>query len=104
MEIELPETEKCLRNANDYWFHVYQPQPGDVIVDIGAGRGEDVFAFSKAVGESGRVIAVEPHPVTFAVLQRFCEGEGLSNVTTLNYACTAAAAELQIETVPVWES
>src|ERR1017187_5642580 len=35
-----------LRDADDYWFHVYKPRPGDVIVDIGAGRGEDVFAFS----------------------------------------------------------
>lgn len=104
MQIELPEIEKCLRDANDYWFHVYKPRPGDLIVDIGAGRGEDVFAFSKAVGESGRVIGVEPHPETFAILRKFCELQELSNVTALNVACTAAPAELQIETLPVWES
>src|SRR5262252_9079196 len=34
---------KYLRDAEDYWFHVYKPKAGDVIVDIGAGRGEDVF-------------------------------------------------------------
>jgi hypothetical protein len=47
--------EKHLRDAEDYWFHVYKPRPGDVIVDIGAGRGEDVFAFSRATGATGRV-------------------------------------------------
>src|SRR4051812_15909470 len=58
------QSEKHLRDADDYWFHVYRPQPGDMIVDIGAGRGEDVFAFSRAVGPSGRVVAIEPHPVS----------------------------------------
>ncbi|MEO8662342.1 MAG: FkbM family methyltransferase [Bryobacteraceae bacterium] len=95
---------KYLRDANDYWFHVYQPAAGHVIVDIGAGRGEDVFGFSRAVGPEGRVWALEPHPVSFAVLERFCELNRLENVTTLNLASTSEPADLQIETLPVWES
>jgi FkbM family methyltransferase len=98
------QAEKHLRDAGDYWFHVYQPRPGDIIVDIGAGRGEDVFAFSCAVGPEGRVWAIEPHPASFQVLQKFCALNGLSNVTTLNYACVDRPAVLQIETMPVWES
>jgi FkbM family methyltransferase len=93
-----------LRDAADYWFHVYKPVPGDVIVDIGAGRGEDVFAFSRAVGPAGRVFAIEPHPVSFQVLEKFCEWNRLSNVTTINCACVHEAASLQIETRPVWQS
>jgi FkbM family methyltransferase len=95
---------KYLRDAEDYWFHAYRPQPGDVIVDIGAGRGEDVFAFSKAVGDAGRVWAIEPHPVSFSVLVKLCELNRLSNVVPLNYACVDAPARLHIETLPVWES
>ena len=98
------QAEKHLRDAADYWFHVYQPSPGDVIVDIGAGRGEDVFAFSRAVGASGRVFALEPHPVSFRILEKFCALNGLSNVTALNFACVDQPASLQIETMPVWES
>jgi FkbM family methyltransferase len=96
--------DKYLRDAADYWFHVYRPCPGDLIVDIGAGRGEDVFAFSRAVGPGGRVIAIEPHPVSFRALEKFCALNRLSNVTALNYACTDGPAHLQIETLPVWES
>jgi FkbM family methyltransferase len=96
--------EKYLRDAADYWFHVYKPRPGGVIVDIGAGRGEDVFAFAQAVGPEGRVFAIEPHPVSFRALEKFCALNRLTNVTALNYACTDEPAQLQIETLPVWES
>jgi FkbM family methyltransferase len=96
--------EKYLRDAEDYWMHVYKPGPGDVIVDIGAGRGEDVFAFSRAVGDAGKVFAVEPHPVSFGALEKFCEWNGLGNVRRLNKACVDRREMLQIETLPVWES
>jgi FkbM family methyltransferase len=95
---------KHLRDAEDYWFHVYRPGPGDTIVDIGAGRGEDVFAFSRAVQAEGHVWALEAHPATFRILEAFCEWNRLSNVTRLNYACVEEPGPLQAETLPVWES
>ena len=96
--------QKHLGDADDYWFHVYKPRLGDHIVDIGAGRGEDVFAFSRAVGQAGKVWAIEPHPVSFAALKKFISMNGIENVTALNYACVEHPGELRIETLPVWES
>jgi FkbM family methyltransferase len=95
---------KYLRDAEDYWFHVYRPRSGDVVVDIGAGRGEDVFAFSRAAGPAGRVWAIEPHPVSYRALCVLTELNGLANVTAVNRACTESPADLRIETLPVWES
>lgn len=95
---------KYVADADDYWFYRYKPRAGDVIIDVGAGRGEDVFAFSRAVGPEGRVWAIEPHPVSFSTLRRLCDLNLLTNVTCLNYACVSEPAELQIETLPVWES
>jgi FkbM family methyltransferase len=95
---------KFLRDAEDYWFHVYLPQPGDTIVDIGAGRGEDVFAFSRAVGPHGTVWALEPHPQSFAVLENLCRSDDLTNVRCFRVACVDSPRPLQIETLPVWES
>lgn len=96
--------EKFLRDAADYWFHVYKPKPGDVIVDIGAGHGEDVFAFSEAVGPTGTVWAIEAHPGSFRLLERFCLKNGLSNVRLLNCAAMNRSGTLQIQTLAVWES
>lgn len=95
---------KYLRDAEDYWFHVYKPRAGHVIVDIGAGRGEDVYAFSRAVGPQGRVWAIEAHPESFGHLTRFSDEHQLTNVRALNLACMDRPAMLQIETLPVWES
>lgn len=92
---------KCLRDADDYWFHVYKPSSGDVIVDIGAGRGEDVYAFAQ---RAGQVWAIEPHPVSYLALRKLCEWNSLKNVSTHQYACVDRAQSLQIETLPVWES
>ena len=73
-------------DAREHWLRHYCAEEGDVIVEVGAGRGEDTLAFSRAVGKTGRVIAIEAHPGTYAILRRFCRLNGLSNVTPLHLA------------------
>ena len=36
-----------------------QPQPGEHVLDLGSGRGLDVFIAAKAVGETGHVTGVD---------------------------------------------
>lgn len=73
-------------DTRDYWLQHYSPQEGDVIVDVGAGHGEDTLTFSRAVGENGRVVAIEAHPAAFAILKNFCRLNRLTNVTPLHLA------------------
>ena len=68
----LRDSDRSIADATDYWLQHYGPQEGDVIVDVGAGRGEDTTAFSRAVGKTGRVIAIEADPLSFAILEKFC--------------------------------
>ena len=58
------------------------PQPGETVVDIGAGSGMDTFLAAKAVGKSGRVIAVD---MTDAMLERGRENVALTGVTQVEY-------------------
>jgi FkbM family methyltransferase len=90
------QAEKYLTDTRDFWLQHYSPKEGDVIVDVGAGRGEDVLAFSQAVGRSGRVIAIEAHPGSFAILDRFCVLNGLTNVTRLPLALMDKAGTVRI--------
>jgi FkbM family methyltransferase len=68
------------------WFFRYRPRAGDTILDVGAGDGLDSMVFSRAVGPSGKVLAVEAHPATFVLLEQTCRLNGLENVTPCHRA------------------
>ena len=58
------------------------PQPGETVVDIGAGSGMDAFLAARAVGPSGRVIAVD---MTDAMLERGRENAALTGLRQVEY-------------------
>lgn len=83
--------------TQDFWEYLYQPSPGDVIVDVGAGIGSEISLFSKQVGPSGLVIAIEAHPETYRCLKLFCELNHLRNVRVYNYAITDKPGTVTID-------
>ena len=80
------QAQEYVSQTADFWLKHYAPKEGDVIVDVGAGRGEDILTFSRAVGNTGRVIAIEANPLSFAMLRTFCLLNGMTNVTALHVA------------------
>lgn len=84
-------------DAKDFWLRHYEPREGDVIVDVGAGRGEDTLAFSRGVGRTGRVLAIEAHPVSFAILKSFCRLNGLANVKPVQAALMDKPGTVHLE-------
>ncbi len=71
-----------------YWFHDYAPRDGDVVIDVGAGIGEDAVIISHMVGATGRVHAIEAHPATFECLRSTVELSRLANVQSYQIAIT----------------
>ena len=69
-------------------------KPGMVALDVGAHVGYYTRLLADLTGATGRVIAFEPHPLTWAALRRNTRGR--SNVTTLPVAAaeTEGRAEL----------
>jgi len=55
----------------------------DVVVDLGAHMGGYAVKAAKAVGDEGRVIAVEPEPGNLSFLRRNIELNKLKNVTVV---------------------
>ena len=60
--------------------------PGDTFIDVGANFGYYTVIASKLVGETGRVIAFEPDPVSFRLLGRNVEANGCTNVVLVQKA------------------
>src|SRR5262249_40389808 len=90
--------------SEDYWFPFYRPKKGDVIVDVGAGRGEDLPAFLDAVGPTGRVIAIEAHPTSFRALEAFCRLNPQYNVTSLQVALMDQPGSVTVTDLDEWAS
>ncbi len=81
----------------DVFLHRYRPAAGDVVVDLGAGAGDEVRLFSRLVGSTGKVVSVEAHPGTFRRLCRTIELNELANVTPMHCAVTDTAGVTYIE-------
>ncbi len=58
------------------------PKAGETVVDIGAGSGMDTFLAARAVGKSGRVIAVD---MTDTMLERGRENVALTGMAQVEF-------------------
>lgn len=71
-------------------------RPGDTFLDVGSNIGLMSLVASHAVGETGKVVAFEPQPDTYATLTRNMQLNQRTNVITVNEAIGAAAGEATI--------
>jgi FkbM family methyltransferase len=69
-----------------------------VFVDVGANVGTYALVLARHVGANGRVIAIEPHPVTHARLTFNREASGTPQVALVAAAAGPSDGELLIET------
>jgi FkbM family methyltransferase len=71
---------------------------GGTFVDVGANVGTYAMVLARHVGPGGKVIAVEPHPVTFARLSFNNGASGYTQTKLVAAAAGPADGELLIET------
>lgn len=69
---------------DEVYERVWKPKEGDVVLDIGAYVGMFTVKAAKLVGETGKVIAIEPSPENYELLAQNCEG--LDNVVLVKKA------------------
>lgn len=81
----------------DNWTWEYRPGPGDTVIDIGAGVGEEALIFSRLVGPTGRVVSIEAHPRTFECLRGTIARSKLVNVDAHWCAISDQDGTVQIE-------
>ncbi len=62
----------------DWAFDRLAPQPGETVLDVGAGTGDTVIRLARAVGDQGRAIGVEPNPALRAVAAGRADAAGVA--------------------------
>ena len=70
--------------------------PGAVFLDIGANAGYFSLLASRCVGESGRVLAVEPNPAMVKQLRQNKERNCLTNIAITEAACSDSVEVLDL--------
>lgn len=66
------------------YYYKYPIKKGDIVVQIGASEGEETIRFSKAVGETGHVIAIKPIIQNFEQIKKKLASYSIKNVTAIN--------------------
>ncbi len=69
-----------ISHSISYFFKHYQIKPNDVIIDVGAGIGNDVFAIKENYNYNFNLYAFEAHPQTFEKLKYLVEMNSYKNV------------------------
>lgn len=68
--------------------------PGDVAIDIGAHTGDSTLPIALAVGSKGVVLALEPNPYVFRILEENAKlNQQCTRIIPLNFAATVKCGE-----------
>ncbi len=74
----------CTQYVKTEYEKNYKLKKGDIVVDAGAHIGTFTIKAAKAVGNDGKVVAIEPDANNFRFLSRNVEANGLQNVSIIN--------------------
>jgi FkbM family methyltransferase len=76
--------------------HWFTPRKGDVVVDIGAHVGRYSVLSAKAVGDEGKVIAIEPDKTNYELLLTNLLLNDANNVVVLNIAAWNSESNVKL--------
>lgn len=89
-----------------YWFGEFDPwvdetlrrlaRPDELALDIGANIGATALVLADAVGDQGKVIAFEPHPVSAGLLRSNLSVNSLSTVEVQQIALSESKGSLPL--------
>jgi len=77
---ELASSECCLSCGNA--MELAGPQPGEICVDLGSGRGTDVLRMAEKVGPSGHVYGID---ITQGMIEKSRQNASRFNVTNAEF-------------------
>jgi FkbM family methyltransferase len=74
----------------------FSPKMGDIVIDVGAAFGFYTILAARMIGQQGKVVAIEPQPDSFEMLNRNIKLNKLANIIPLNYAISSARTTLKL--------
>jgi len=70
-------------DINEWIFNTITPKPGEKLLDIGCGTGEQIFRFARKCGHSYSIVGIDSSSESLEIVKEKCVKEGIDNVTTI---------------------
>jgi ubiquinone/menaquinone biosynthesis C-methylase UbiE len=78
-------------------------QPGFRVLDYGCGPGSYIIPLAELVGESGKVYALDIHPLAIRKVQRIASKKQLANVETILSDCKTGLHRNHLDVVLLYD-
>jgi ubiquinone/menaquinone biosynthesis C-methylase UbiE len=79
-------------------------QPGHTVLDYGCGPGGHSIAAAKLVGPSGKVYALDIHPLPIRTVQKKASRKGLKNIETIQSDCATGLQDNRLDIVLLYDT
>lgn len=77
---------------------------GSCVLDFGCGPGSFTFAAAKLVGESGKVYALDEHPLAVRAVEALALKKRLENIQTIQSDCATGLTDESIDFVILFDT
>jgi len=79
-------------------------KPGFAILDYGCGPGSYIIATAELVGKSGKIYALDIHPLAIQMVQSIASKKQLTNVETICSDCKTGLPDSSIDVVLLYDA
>lgn len=78
-------------------------ESGFSVLDFGCGPGGYILSLVELVGASGKVYALDTHPLAVQAVKKMVTGEGIENVTTIESDCSTGLPDNVVDVVLLYD-
>ena len=79
-------------------------KPGFLVLDYGCGPGSYIPAAAELVGKTGRVYALDAHPLAIKMVQEMVSRKYLTNVETIASECATGLPDESLDVVLLYDT
>lgn len=79
-------------------------KPGFRVLDYGCGPGSYLIPLAELVGTSGRIHALDVHPLAIQRIQRIASKKRLTNVETIHSDCKTGLPDQSVDAVLLYDT
>lgn len=78
-------------------------KPGDMVLDYGCGPGSYSFIVAKIVGPTGRVYALDIHPLAVKHVENLVRNRSIENIQTILSACDTGLKDKHVDVILLFD-